>query len=370
MIIDRYLFKEISISLVSVITVLLLIFSSKHFVRYMSDAAAGELPTSMIFQLLSLFTLSYLVLIVPFAIYLAVIITLGRFYKDNEITAAEACGLGLPRIIRSVFYLSLILAAFVGVLSIWVAPWAEAEQYNIRDEARAASEFSFIAPGRFHEIRGGKGVFYVEDINADTGKMKKVFVYLKDDQKLDVFSSLTGFMQLDEKSGSQFIVLEDGHRYEVLPQESGFRLYDYSKSGIRVEQQVVSSGKVKIIERTTASLMNDPSPAAQAELHWRIAMPISCVLLTIMAVLLSKTNPRQGRFGKLFVALLAYIAYVYVLMLTRSGLKNGDIPLFMGMWWVHGLALVFILILLGNQFGWRWFLSQIFRHQKSIRETM
>ena len=209
----------------------------------------------------------------------------------------------------------------------------------------------------------------MEDISAKTGKMKKVFVYLRNDQKLDVFSSLTGFMQLDEKTGSQFIVLEDGHRYEVLPEEEGFLLYDYSKSGIRVEQQIERSGKVKIIERTTASLLNDPSSEAQAELQWRVAMPISCILLTIMAVLLSKTNPRQGRFGKLFIALLAYIAYVYVLMLTRSGLKNGDIPLFMGMWWVHGLAVVFILILLGNQFGWRWFLSRIFPLQKPTRET-
>ena len=358
MIIDRYLFKEIIISLVSVVTVLLLIFSSKHFVRYMSDAAAGELPTSMIFQLLSLFTLSYLVLIVPFAIYLAVIITLGRLYKDNEITAAEACGLGLPRIIKSIFYLSLILSLFVGVLSLWVAPWAESEQYNIRDQARAESEFGFIAPGRFHEIRGGRGVFYVEDV-SESGTMSKVFVYLKAEGKTDVFSSLTGYMLLDKQTGSHFIVLQDGFRFEVLAEDGGYRLHEYNKSGIRIAQEAVSSGKVKIIERSTASLFGDESAAAQAELHWRIAMPISCVLLTMMAVLLSKTNPRQGRFGKLFVALLAYIAYVYVLMLTRSALKHGDIPLWLGMWWVHALAIVFIFMLVGNQFGWRWVLSQI-----------
>ncbi len=363
MIIDRYLFKEITISLVSVATVLLLIFSSKHFVRYMSDAAAGDLPTSMIFQLLSLFTLSYLVLIVPFAAYLAVIITLGRLYKDNEITAAEACGLGLPRIIQSFFYLSLILAFLVGVLSIWVVPWAEVAQHNIRDQARAESEFGFIAPGRFHEIRGGRGVFYVENIAEQTGSMSKVFVYLKgkgkEKGKTDVFSSLTGYMELNKETGSHFIVLEDGFRFEVLAEDEGYRLYDYKKTGIRIAQEVTRSGRVKIVERTTASLFGDESAAAQAELHWRIAMPISCVLLIMMAVLLSKTNPRQGRFGKLFTALLAYIAYVYTLMLTRSALKQGDIPMFLGMWWVHALALVFIFILLGNQLGWRWTLSQI-----------
>ena len=377
MIIDRYLFKEIIVSLVSVVVVLLLIFSSKHFVRYMSDAAAGELPTSMIFQLLSLFTLSYLVLIVPFAIYLAVIITLGRLYKDNEITAAEACGLGLPRIIQSIFYLSLLLSLCVGILSLWVAPWAETAQYNIRDKAKAESEFGFIAPGRFHEIRGGRGVFYVEDVDENTGKMSKVFVYLKrDDGKTDVFSSLSGYMEREEKSGSYFIVLEEGYRFEVLAgisgennkaEVEGYRLYEYDKSGIRITPKVVDTGNVKIIERSTASLFSDDSSAAQAELHWRFAMPISCILLTMMAVLLSKTNPRQGRFGKLFIALLAYIIYIYVLMLTRSGLKNGDVPLSLGMWWVHALAVVFIIILLGNQFGWRWILYKLnWKRQEKI----
>lgn len=369
MIIDRYLFKEITISLISVVTVLLLIFSSKHFVRYMSDAAAGELPTSMIFQLLSLFTLSYLVLIVPFAIYLAVIITLGRLYKDNEITAAEACGLGLPRIMKSLFYLSLVLSLFVGFLSMWAAPWAEVAQHEIRDQARSASEFGFIAPGRFHEIRGGKGVFYVEDINDVTGEMGKVFVYLKEDGKMDVFSSLTGHMETDKQNGSHFIVLQDGFRFEVQADDEGYRLHQYKKSGIRIAQEATGSGRVKTAERSTTSLFGDESRAAQAELHWRIAMPISVVLLTMMAVLLSKTNPRQGRFAKLFVALLAYIVYVYTLMATRSALKQGDIPLALGMWWVHALVIIFILILLVNQFGWRWLLSQFRFDKKALRSA-
>lgn len=365
MIIDRYLFKEIIVSLISVTTVLLLIFSSKHFVRYMSDAVAGELPTSMILQLLSLFTLSYLVLIVPFAMYLSVIITLGRLYKDNEITAAEACGLGLPRIIQSVFYLSVLLAVFVGLLALWVVPWAESEQYNIRDLAKTESEFEFIAPGRFHEIRGGKGVFYIEDISPEVGRMKKVFVYIKEEGKIDIFSSLTGYLEVDSKMGSQFIVLENGYRFEALEPDGGYRLHDYDKSGVRIAQHAASSGKLKMIERPTISLWNDKTAEAQAELHWRIAMPISCVLLTLMAVLLSKTNPRQGRFGKLFVALIAYIAYIYVLMLTKTALKNGDVPLMLGMWWVHALAIIFIMILLANQFGWRWVVSQIFSSEKT-----
>jgi len=357
-IIDRYLFKEIIYSLLAVLTVLLLIFVSKHFVRYMSDAAAGELPAYLIFQLLSLFTLSYLVMIVPFALFLSVIITFGRLYKDSEITAAEACGLGIPRIMQSTFYLSLLIAVIVGTLSIWVAPWAEEQQYLIRDQAKSESELGFISAGRFHEIRKGNGVFYVERFSDDNKTMYNIFVHLQNGSKMDIFSAPTGYMELDRETGSQFIVLQNGYRYEELADNKGYRLHEYESSGVRIAQEAVVSNVQKIIAQPTSLLFKDDSSESKAELHWRIAMPISCVLLTLMAVLLSHTNPRQGRFAKLFIALLAYIAYVYLLMLTKSWLKNGNVPVELGMWWVHLMAAIFVFYLAANQFGWQWMRSQ------------
>lgn len=359
MIIDRYLFKEIISSLLAVLSVLLLIFVSKHFVRYMSDAAAGELPTYLIFQLLSLFTMSYLVLIVPFALFLSVIITFGRLYKDSEITAAEACGIGIPRLMKSTFYLSLLLSMIVGVLSIWLAPWAEEQQYVIRDQAKSESEFGFIAAGRFHEIRNGDGVFYVERFSDDNKTMQNVFVQLMLGDTLNVFSAPSGYMQTDKKTGAQFIVLNNGYRYEELPDNQGYRLHEYESSGVRIAQEAPNSRVEKIIAQPTAFLLQSDSPNAKAELHWRIAMPLSCVLLTLMAVLLSHTNPRQGRFAKLFIALIAYIAYIYTLMLSKNGLKNGDIPVELGMWWVHLLALLFVVYLAAQQFGWQWLSAKL-----------
>ena len=324
----------------------------------MSDAASGELPTYLIFQLLSLFTLSYLVLLVPFASYLAVIITLGRFYKDNEITAAEACGFGIPRIIKSAFYLSLMLAGCIAVLSMWIAPWAEAEQYNIRNKAAAESEFGFIAAGRFHEIRGGHGVFYVEQLDENSGKMKNVFIQLEnDDGGLVVFSAQSGYLEFDKKLTSYFVVLENGYRIETLANK-GYRTYEYEKSGVRIAQQEIATGTDNIVAQPTSELSSIGTPQSNAELQWRLSMPISSVLLVLMAVLLSRTSPRQGRFGSLFVALMVYIAYVYLLMLTKNGIAHGKIPVVIGMWWVHGLALAFVLWMMSRQFGKNWILAQ------------
>ncbi len=352
-IIDRYLFKETLISWLSVLVVLLLIFCSKHFVRYMSDAVAGELPAYMVFQLLSLFTLSYLVLIIPFAFYLAIIITLGRLYKENEITAMEACGIGIPRITKSLLLLSVGLAVLVGVLSLWVAPWAELKQYEIRDEARAKSEFSLLAPGKFHEIRGGKGVFYMEALSKDQSRMLNIFIQLDKDGKADVFSARSGYVKPIENSNDYFVVLENGYRFQEMP-DGGFQLQQYVESGVRIYQNRQPFSTTKIIAQPTAALFGASSLESIAELQWRLSMPVSCIFLGLIGVLLSRTTPREGRFAKLFFALLVYIAYIYPLMASKAGVAQASIPPWLGLWWVHLAALIFVLFLLQRQFGAYW----------------
>ena len=355
MIIDRYLFKETIVTWLSVLVVLLLIFCSKHFVRYMSDAAAGELPTALILQMLSLFTISYLVLIIPFAFYMAIIITLGRLYKENEITAAEACGIGIPRITKSIFLLSLLLTLLVGVLSIWVAPWAEYSQYELRNQADAEAELSFIAPGRFHEIRGGHGVFYIEDLSKDKSRMVNLFVQIDDDEKTDVFTSKSGFLKRDKESEDYFLVMENGFRFKT----GGFRQYQYKESGVRIYQESSDKRIDKVIAKPTWNLLFRKDKQSIAEIQWRISMPLSCVLLALAAVLLSRTEPREGRFGKLFLSLLVYIAYVYSLMVSKSWIANGSISPYIGMWWAHLLMFAYILHLAKDQFGKAWLLHHL-----------
>ncbi len=353
MVIDRYLIREIGSALLAVLGVLLLIFMSKHFVRYMSDAAAGELPAYLIAQLLGLFTLAYLPLLIPFALFIAVLIAMGRLYKDSEMTALAACGIGIPRILQTALGLGLVTAVLVGVMSFWLAPWAERMQYELRDRAAMESEFSFLAPGRFHPVRGGGGVFYLENMSQDKRQMREVFVFLQDERGEAVFSAARAHQYLDPDSGSRYLVLEDGYRFERLAGEQGFRFYQYAASGVRVEPRLPDAAQRPRIAWPGSRLLEQGDAASWAELHWRIAMPVSALLLVLLAVLLSRTDPRQGRFGKLFLALLVYIAYFYLLTLGRAWLKDGLIPLSLGLWWAHGLALALVVILLGRQLGWR-----------------
>lgn len=358
MIIQRYFLREISITLVGVLSVLLLIFMSKHFVRYMSDAAAGVLPTELIVQLLLLFTLSYLPLIIPFALFIAILVAMGRLYKDSEITAMEACGIGIPRIMQTTFSIAVGLALLVALLSVWAAPWSEKRQYDLRDVAKVKSEFSFLAPGRFHEIRGGDGVFYVESMSEDKQHMEKVFVFLRGEEGgQNVFVAQTGFQQ-SEADGTHYIVLEDGSRFEILPEEDGFRMHRYQRSGIRVSPQDVVVGSRPRKAWSNEQLFDRATAADMAEWQWRLSMPISCILLTMMAVVMSRTNPRQGRFAKLFAALIMYIIYFYLLTMAHAWVKDEVVPSWLGMWWVHGVMLSVVLALLVKQLGVRWVMEK------------
>lgn len=362
MVVDRYFAKETLSVLGSVLGVLVVIFASKHFVRYMSDAAAGELPTYLILKLLSLFTLASLVLMLPFAIFLAVVMALGRLYRDSEVVALEACGVGTPRIIKAAALLGGGVALVVAVLSLAIAPWAEKQQYALRDIAVSESEYSMIEGGRFHEIRGGKGVFYVEGTSDDGRRMENVFVRIFEDGKLDVFTAKSGYQSTDPQSGARYIVLENGYRYEELPEHAGFRVHQYRTSGIRIEQQAITKNPDPIVARSTLALGSEPRE--MAELHWRIGMPISCLILTVLAVPLAKARPRQGRYAKLFLALLVYIAYTYSLMLGRSWIEKGVIQPELGLWWAHAGALLLLGLLLMAQFGWAWsWRTLLRRHQ-------
>ncbi len=350
-IVDRYFLREVVASLLAVLSVLLIIFASKHFVRFMSSAAAGELPTYLILKALSLFTLSSLVMMLPFALFISIIITMGRMYKDSEVVAMEACGIGVPHLLRTSLLLGLVTAMLVAVLSLWIAPWAEDQQYAIRDQAKSESEWSVIDEGRFHEILDGRGIFYVEKM-SDKGELQNIFVHIEGAQ-LDLFAAHSGELRQERSGGARYLVMEEGVRYEALA-DGGFRIHDYASSGIRIAAAEVVSRARPAIAQPTTELWRSDHLALVAEWHWRTAMPITCLMLSVLAVLLSKANPRQGRFGKLFIALLIYIAYVYLLMLCRSWIKGGVLPAAIGMWWVHGMAMAAVVGLWLKQYGWRW----------------
>ena len=354
MIISRYLLREILLALFAVSGVLYVIYVSNRLIRFFSDAESGGLPGMVIPQLLALKSLSNLTMILPLAFFIAVLIALGRLYKDNEMLALTACGVGTDRLRRTILWLAFGFAGVVAAISLYGGPWAEELSYQIQDVARANADVHSIAAGRFRELHGGKMGFYVEHMGDDKRTMKNVFIQSRRNGVLNVIAAARGHQEVDRQSGDRYLILEDGYRYEGQPGDSQFKIIHFARHGLLLEEQQVTPSARKMMASSTPALWGNPGLDEKAELQWRIAMPLATILLAALAVPLSRTGPRQGRFAKLFIAVVIYALYMNFLAVARSWMEHGVIAPALGLWWVHGLLGLVIVVLMVRQVGMAW----------------
>lgn len=352
--IDRYVAREVLQTLVGVLLVLLLIFLSNRLVRYLADAAAGELPGNVILMLVGLNAAKYLILLIPLGLYLAILLVLGRLYRDSEMAAMAACGVGGPRLYRAILILALPLALVQGWMALQLVPWADAEKERLIDAAQRDMEVNAIRAGSFQEGMEGKRVLYAQQVTEEP-RMHQVFIHVRrDDGRSVTLTAKEG--HLENKPGGRYLVLSEGYRYEGRPGDADFRIVEFQRHGVLLRRSEPPEEGGKLATRTTAELWGSNDPAAAAELQWRLSMPLGALVLALMALPIGRVNPRSGRYGRLFVAILLYVGYVNLLAFAQSWTEHGTIPVAVGLWWVHGLFLLLTAVLLVRQLGLRWVL--------------
>jgi len=354
LIISRYILREILLALFAVSGVLYVIYVSNRLIRFFSDSESGSLPTAVIPQLLALKSVSNLMMLLPLAFFIAVLIALGRFYRDNEIVALAACGVGVGRLRRTVLWLAFGFAGVVAALSLYAGPLAEEFSYQIQDQVKADLDVTSIAAGRFRELHDGQMIFYVESMSDDRRILQNVFVKTLRNGVLNVVTAARGRQQVDPQSGDTYLILEDGYRYEGRAGDSQFKIIHFARHGILLEEQDVTPTARKVVASSTPSLWGNTGNYEKAELQWRIAMPLATILLAALAVPLSRSGPRQGRFAKLFIAVVIYAVYMNFLAVARSWVEHGVISANLGLWWVHGTLAAMILLLMVRQAGMPW----------------
>ncbi|MBI3771110.1 MAG: LPS export ABC transporter permease LptF [Gammaproteobacteria bacterium] len=347
MIIERYLFKELFGTLIAVTTVLFLIFVSTWFARLLGQVAAGDVNGKVLFLLLALKSLDALVILLPLALYLAVLLALGRLYKDNEMAAMFACGVSPLRVAKLVFWVALGFSLVVSSLSLFLGPWANAERFRLSKQMESTSGLEMVVGGQFRELSNSKLVFYAERLADDGINMENVFIQQNNAERQNVIVAPRAQHLVDPVHGGSYLVLEDGYRYEGNPGSADFRVIEFKRHGVRVkESEIVSDVSGSPAAMSTLQLMQAGDLWAKAEVQWRWSMPVSTVLLAMLAVFLSRTNPRQGRFAKFFVGILVYVIYNNTLSVARSWLEKGSIPPQYGLWIIHALVAAVIVIVL------------------------
>lgn len=349
---DRYLLRDVIASWAAVIVVLLMIMLATRFASMLSDIAQGEIPRSLLGSAVLLSALQYLVLLVPVSHLLAVMLSMGRLYKDNEVAAMMGCGVSLLRLYRPFLAFGAALAVFTGLLAFDWGPWAARTLDRMIKDGRRLVQYTPFEPGHFREV-GGRAVFYTEDMAPEQGTLTTIFGRIEEGEgRTSIILANEGRQGVDETTGEREVVLYGGLRYLGEPGRADYDVVRFAELEMHVEmpEMIYAGGKRALTP--TAVLLASTDPKDLAELHFRIAAPISVLVLTLLAVPLSHVQPRQGRYGKLVIGIVIYLLYSNLIGLGQNWVAGGDLPGWLGLWWIHALVLAAALLLFARRQGW------------------
>ncbi|MEM9305084.1 MAG: LPS export ABC transporter permease LptF, partial [Pseudomonadota bacterium] len=337
---DRYLVSETLRSLAALTLILLLTTVGMFLGDTLADVARGTVPAELLLGQLGLRSLGSLTILVPLALFLAVMLTLGRLDRDSEMVVMTACGVGRADLLWPLG--RIVVPGFVLLLGLgmWVSPWADRIARQQVEDATSKISIMGLQPGRFQSIAARDSVVYVESVDPD-GRFENAFVHVEREGRKDIVTAKSGFQYVDPASGQRFIALLDGMRTEGVPGAADFRIMHFARNDIRIPaRESDATPRLRHESMTLRDLLDDPGPLEWAEIHWRFAPAVSMVAFVVLAVPLSRTRPREGYYGNLVVAILVYIAYANLLALARAWVERGDAPVWIGMTWLPVLALV------------------------------
>ena len=358
MLIFRYLAKEVLVTTFAVLLVLLLVFMSGRFVGYLADAAAGELAANVLFPIMYYRLPNFIELILPLSFFIGIILAYGRLFVESEMVVMIACGMSQLRLLIYTLIPALLIAVISGSLSLYVSPAGEVKVEEILTDPNARNGLNTMAPGRFQSTESSAGVFYTERLYSNRTRMKNVFAASGSpggDAKMTVVVARSGKLIRDGKTSARYIELYDGYQYQGNPGELSFEVVKFDIFATLMKESETRISRVQELDAvSTQDLIGSSNPEYQAALQWRLSIPWLVVISTLMAIGMSRTNHRKGRYTKMFPAILLYLGYFVSLTMTRASIADGEINVFPGMIPNHLGAFIVGLLLV---FGPDWWLK-------------
>lgn len=337
-------------TLLSVWLVLVVVIVSKSFIRVLDKAVEGRVSTDTLLAILSLKTLSISTGLLPAAVFMALLMVLGRMYRNQEMSAVASSGGGCGTVYRAVYLLVLPISVLAGYLTLHAAPWAEAEMAKLMQQDADSADLRGIAAGKFSEYSHGDLVFYVEDI-GNNNVMHKVFVQDRQNSHHATINSQAA--RLRDLPGGRYIIFEDGERVQGKPGSLDFQIERFAEYAVRVES-MVSDVNYKQMAKPFPELLGSDSLKDVAELHRRLSEPWTVLMFAFIAVPLAQVSPRGGVYGNILIGFLIYFSYGNLAKVSQLWVSQGLVPA-----WLGGLGVNLILLLVGLALllhlqGWRW----------------
>lgn len=352
-VLDKMIIKELFQTVTAVLVVLVVIIVSRKFIKVLAQAIEGNIANDTVMTLLGLKIVVATTTFLPAALFMAVLMVLGRMYREQEMAAISSAGGSVFTIYRAIFMLVVPLSLAGMALSMLASPWAEAKTEQLMHQDKQNADIRGIAAGRFSEYSDGELIFYTENVD-DEGRMHKVFVQNKQGEKAGVVNAEYGWLKT--LPGGLYLVLENGERIQGVPGNKDFTIEAFKEYAVLIEKKVtiLNLGREAT---TTENLWLSPELRDVAELQDRFSTPLGVILLAFLAVPLAKLSPRGGIYGSMLVAFGIYFVYGNLQRVNHSWVISGALPSWLGYFWVDALLLVLGLLMLMRLYGWQW-LSQ------------
>jgi lipopolysaccharide export system permease protein len=347
-IVDRYLLKELAANFLATTAILLLIVVGTAVADLLAKIARGRIPADLLLTLIALRSVDALTVLMPLAVFLAVLLAYGRLWRDSEMAVLQSSGLDLGGLARPLALLIVPTMILLGAISFWLAPAAVRLSHTLLEEASRSLIIAGLEPGRFVELPGKDGEIYVGEMSSDGTEFKRLFVESeravkdsgkKDDgtTRIDVITATSGYLYHDADGVGRYLALQDGFRVEGTLGQDDYRLMRFARNDIKLPDSESDDNDTaaKRSAPTRVLLRNRDDPIMRAELHWRLAAPLSALVLTLLALPLAKSSPREPRYARLLVAVLAWWVFNTGLGLGRSWIGQGKLAPAFGFWWVY-----------------------------------
>lgn len=355
MIYQRAALREFAHTAIAVFIALFAILLTTQLIRLLGEAAGGKLASEAVVALLGFGAISYLPVLLSLTLFIAVLLSLSRAYRDSEMVVWFSSGVPLTAWIRPVMMFAIPIVAIIALLSIFMSPWALSKSTEFRQKLNNRDDVSQVSPGSFRESAMADRVFFVEAVEGQEGRVKNVFISSLQHGRLGIMAAAQGHQET-ASNGDRFLVLEHGRRYEGIPGQADYRVMEFARYAVRVETRE-SQGFIETAKSLSLMrLIGNPTRQNLGEILWRIGIPLAALNLALLAIPLSFVNPRAGRTNNLIFAILIYMTYSNLISLSQAWVAQGRLNFGVGIWLVHGAMLVLLMLLFSRRlfmFSWR-----------------
>lgn len=341
---QRALVGEFASNGLLVFAVLLGIIVVSQLIRLLSEAVSGLVAVDGVLALLGFSAMNYLPVLLSISLFISILLTLSRCYRDSEMVVWFSSGIGLTRWIRPVLWYALPLVGLIALLSLVLSPWALRKTNEFKSKLESRSDVTSATPGMFRESKSTGRVYFVENVNPGSNRVGNIFVQSEQNGKLGTMAAQQG-VQETLPNGDRFLVLLNGTRYEGTPGKRDYRIVEFERYAMRIDDLPAKQAQPQARSMSTPELWRSSATWDISELEWRIGLPISAAILALMAIPLGYVNPRAGRSLNLILAIVLYMLYSNMISVTNTWVGQGKLSPGIGLWGIHAVMLTGVVLM-------------------------